>query len=89
MPFVKADVKREIEEKRKNDPEFRKTWDESREEYEKIGREISKRKTETTGFFDETMQSLQEAVAIKSGEIPVEKVDGMPAPTYRAKSKEK
>lgn len=132
MPFVKANVKREIEEKRENDPEFKKAWDESREEYEKLKEEVfgqkteeelsefdkflleqlkdpelkrewdalqpefeairaemESRKTETTGFFDETMQSLQEAVAIKRGEIPVEKVGGMPAPTYRAKSKEK
>lgn len=27
MPFVEADVKREIEEERKNDPKFRKAWD--------------------------------------------------------------
>lgn len=27
MPFVEADVKREIEEERGNDPKFRKAWD--------------------------------------------------------------
>lgn len=26
MPFVEADVKREIEEERGNDPKFRKAW---------------------------------------------------------------
>lgn len=28
MPFIKADVKKEIAERRKRDPEFRKAWDE-------------------------------------------------------------
>ena len=27
MPFVKADVKKEIAERRERDPEFRKAWD--------------------------------------------------------------
>lgn len=38
MPFVKVDVKKQIEEQRQKDPEFRKAWDESREEYELIGK---------------------------------------------------
>lgn len=32
MPFVEADVKKEIEERRKRDPEFRKAWDEMKSE---------------------------------------------------------
>lgn len=32
MPFVKVNVKEQIEKKRQNDPEFRKAWDESHNE---------------------------------------------------------
>lgn len=46
MPFVKVDVNQQIEEKRQNDPEFRKAWDESRAEYKLIGEMISLRKQE-------------------------------------------
>lgn len=46
MPFVVADVKKEIEEERRRDPEFKKAWDESRAEYELIGEMISLRKQE-------------------------------------------
>ena len=46
MPFVKVDVRQQIEEQRENDPEFRKTWDESRTEYKLIGEMISLRKQE-------------------------------------------
>ena len=35
--FVKVDIKKEIEELRKNDPEFRELWDNSRMEYELLG----------------------------------------------------
>lgn len=35
-------------------------------------------------FFNDTMQGLLEAVAIKNGDIPVAEVEGMPAKTYRA-----
>lgn len=38
MPFVEVDVEKQIEEERQKDPEFRKEWDESREEYELIGK---------------------------------------------------
>ena len=46
MPFVKVDVRQQIEEQRENDHEFRKTWDESRTEYKLIGEMISLRKQE-------------------------------------------
>lgn len=46
MPFVKVNVAKEIEEKRKTDPAFRKAWDESRAEYKLIGDMISLRKKE-------------------------------------------
>lgn len=31
MPFVKVNVKEQIEKKRQNDPEFRKAWDDHNE----------------------------------------------------------
>lgn len=40
-------------------------------------------------FFEDTMQGLVEAIAIEKGEIPLEKKDNMPAPTYVASEKEK
>ncbi len=40
-------------------------------------------------FFDETMQGLLEAVAIEKGEIPIEKKENMPAPSFIASDKEK
>ena len=46
MPFVEVNVKRQIEEKRQNDPEFRKAWDDSRAEYKLISEMISLRKKE-------------------------------------------
>ena len=46
MPFVKVNVKEQIENKRQNDPEFRKAWDDSRAEYKLIGEMISLRKKE-------------------------------------------
>ncbi len=38
-------------------------------------------------FFDETMQSLLQAVEISKGNISVVEVEGMPAKTYRALEK--
>lgn len=35
-------------------------------------------------FFDDTMQGLLEAVAINQKQIPVKKVDGLQADTFRA-----
>ena len=46
MPFIQANIKKEIEEKRKDDSEFREAWDESRAEYELIEKMIMLRKEE-------------------------------------------
>ena len=46
MAFVKGNVSEIIEEKRQNDPEFKKIRDESREEYRLIGEMIKIRKKE-------------------------------------------
>lgn len=35
MPFVKADVKKEIAERRERDPEFRRVWDEMKRKKKK------------------------------------------------------
>lgn len=37
-------------------------------------------------FFDDTMQSLLEAVAIDKGKIPVQEVEDMPGTTFRAEN---
>ena len=44
MPFRKTNVSEQIEMLRKTDPDFKKAWDESRTEYQKIGEMISLRK---------------------------------------------
>lgn len=44
MPFVKINVAEEIQKLRESDPEFKKAWDSSREEYKRIGEEIAKEK---------------------------------------------
>lgn len=46
MPFIEYDVEKGIEERRQNNPEFKKAWDESRAEYELIGEMIELRKKE-------------------------------------------
>lgn len=46
MPFVKVDIDEIIEQKRNMDPEFRRVWDSSREEYRLIGEMIALRKSE-------------------------------------------
>ena len=38
-------------------------------------------------FFDDTMQGLLEAIAIDSGEIPLEEKSDMPSPTFVAAEK--
>lgn len=40
-------------------------------------------------FFDDTMQGLLEAIAIDSGEIPLEEKSDMPPPTFVAAEKER
>ena len=44
MPFVKDDIEQIIREKCNSDLEFKKAWDESREEYRLIGEMIALRK---------------------------------------------
>lgn len=44
MLFVQMDIAKEIEKERERSPEFKKAWDESREEYRLIGEMISIRK---------------------------------------------
>jgi hypothetical protein len=39
MPFVEFDVKKHIKKRRKSDPEFKEAWDNSREEYKRLGKE--------------------------------------------------
>lgn len=46
MPFVQVNVKQQIEDRRQNNPEFKKAWDESRAEYKLIGEMIALRKEE-------------------------------------------
>ena len=46
MSFVRVDIKQEIEKQREEFPDFRKAWDESREEYKLIGEMVSLRKQE-------------------------------------------
>lgn len=44
MGFVHVNITEEVENERKNSPEFNKAWEESREEYRLIGEMISIRK---------------------------------------------
>lgn len=44
MPFIQINIKEEIEKEREMSPEFKKAWDESREEYRLIGEMIRIRK---------------------------------------------
>ncbi|MCD8014326.1 MAG: hypothetical protein LUG99_14330 [Lachnospiraceae bacterium] len=43
MPFTKTDLAKEIETQRETDPEFRRAWDERREEYRLIGEMVKLR----------------------------------------------
>lgn len=44
MPFIQTNITEEIEKERERSSEFKKAWDESREEYRLIGEMISIRK---------------------------------------------
>lgn len=44
MPFVQVNIAEEIEKEKVKSPEFKKAWDESREEYRLIGEMIDIRK---------------------------------------------
>lgn len=41
MPFVQINISKEIEKEKQRSPEFKKAWEESREEYRLIGESIS------------------------------------------------
>lgn len=59
MPFVKVNVEEEIQKRRESDPEFRDAWDNSREEYKRIGEEIAKEKISPRGTtWDELEREL-------------------------------
>lgn len=59
MPFVKVNVEEEIQKLRESDPEFRDAWDNSREEYKRIGEEIAKEKISPRGTtWDELEREL-------------------------------
>lgn len=65
MPFVKVDIENVIESKRKNEPEFKKVWDDSREEYRLIGEMIALRKAKkvTQGDLAELTGSRQQVIS--------------------------
>ena len=55
MPFGIINIEEEIEKKRKEDSVFKKAWDESREEYERIGEQIAEAKRKGASW-DELMR---------------------------------
>lgn len=77
MPFVEINIEEEIEKRRATDPNFRKAWDESREEYERIGEEIvrEKRKHNLPMTFDEYMQIKVSPEMRAEVEREAEKID--------------
>ena len=46
MPFVGVKIDEVLEKKRRSEPEFKKVWDDCREEYRLIGEMISLRREE-------------------------------------------
>ena len=74
MPFVEFAVDRKIEKLRQESPSFRKTWDESREEYKLIGEMIRLRKQEKV-----TLSRLAEIAGNKQQVISrIEKKENSP-----------
>lgn len=65
MPFVDVDINQVIEKKRNTDANFKKAWDDSREEYRLIGEMISLRKEEkmTQGELAELTGSRQQVIS--------------------------
>lgn len=49
MPFIQIDVNEIIENKRKNDAEFKQAWDDSRKEYRTIGEVVNLKKEGRSG----------------------------------------
>lgn len=75
MPFIQVDIDQEIEKRRKENPVFKKTWDESREEYKLIGEMISLRKQEKV-----TQSKLAELTGCKQQVISrIEKKENSPS----------
>lgn len=75
MPFVNIDMDKVIETKRKNEPGFKKAWDDSREEYRLIGEMISLRKMEKV-----TQEELAELTGSKQQVISrIEKKENSPS----------
>lgn len=65
MPFVNVSLNEAIETKRKNEPEFKKAWDDSREEYRLIGEMVSLRKAKkvTQGELAKLTGSKQQVIS--------------------------
>lgn len=65
MPFVQVDVETIIRENRDADPEFRKVWDESREEYRLLGEMIAIRRQQhiTQGELAKKVGSRQQVIS--------------------------
>lgn len=65
MPFTNVNIDQVIETKRKNEPEFKQAWDDSREEYRLIGEMISLRKANkmTQGELAELIGSKQQVIS--------------------------
>lgn len=75
MPFKKENVNQIIENKRNSDVEFKKAWDESREEYRLIGEMISLRKAENI-----TQEQLADMIGSKQQAISrIEKRENSPS----------
>ncbi len=75
MPFKKEKVNRIIENKRNSDVEFKKAWDERREEYRLIGEMISLRKAENI-----TQEQLADMIGSKQQVISrIEKRENSPS----------
>lgn len=65
MSFVNENINQVIETKREADADFKKAWDDSREEYRLIGEMISLRKQEkmTQGELAELVGSRQQVIS--------------------------
>lgn len=65
MPFVNVDIDKIIDKKKNNEPEFKKLWEDSREEYRLIGEMISLRKAEkiTQGKLAELIGGKQQSIS--------------------------
>lgn len=65
MPFKKVDVSETIEKKKRENPEFKKVWDDSREEYRLIGEMTALQKAEkiTQSALAEMTGSRQQVIS--------------------------